>query len=81
MKNKEVTPFKAPDDLFAADDAKRKELEKSDNILDLLTAVLMDTHVEGGLTPESDAFGLWYSFARPKAAAILERFNVTVKGA
>ena len=78
-KDKEVA-FKSAD-IFAEEDVKRAELEKSDNILDQLTAVLMTPHTGPAFTEKNDAFGLWYCFARPKAAAILEKFNVTVKGA
>ena len=74
--DKEI-PFHAPTNLFAAEDAKRAELEKSPEVIDQLTAVLMTPHVGEQFTDHNDAFGLWYSFARPKAVVIMERFNVT----
>lgn len=77
-KEKEV-PFVPATNLFAEEDAKRDELKKSSNVLDQLTAVLMEPHTNETFTERNDAFGLWYSFARPKAAIILEKFDVKLK--
>lgn len=65
--------------LFTAEDEKLAELKKSSEIIDMLTAVLMEPHSGTPLTEDNDAFGLWYNFARPKAKEIVKRFNVTQK--
>lgn len=72
-KKPETVTFKADPSLFAAEEAKMQELKKSSSIEDQLTALLMEDHEPG------DAVGLWYSFAKPKARAILDQFNVTNK--
>lgn len=66
-------------DIFAGEDEKLTELRKSQFIVDQLTVVLMEAHTGETPSPGNDNFGLYYSFARPKALAIMERFNVTAK--
>jgi hypothetical protein len=77
-KEKEI-PFKASVSLFAAEDAKREELKKSSEVVDQLTAVLMEPHAGEPFTDECDSTGLWYNFAMPKAIAIMKRFHVKAR--
>jgi hypothetical protein len=70
-KDKEPVSLYSKDPEFIADEVKLAELKQSITIEDQLTVLLMEYNEE-----ES---GLWYSFARPKAQAILQRFNVTEK--
>jgi hypothetical protein len=73
--SKEIpAPFQAPGE-FAGEEKKLAKLRLSQDITDQLTIILM----EAQLGEEKDCFGLWYSFARPKALAIMKRFNVTDK--
>ncbi len=60
---------------FAGEEEKLNELKLSTDILDQLTVILM----EAQLGEEKDNFGLWYSFARPKAIAIMRKFDVRVR--
>ena len=74
IKKDGVTNFRSESEIFAEDLAKYEELKKSDRIEDKLTLVLMDPHVGTG---DDDPSGLWYTFAKAKALAIMKRFNVT----
>jgi hypothetical protein len=60
---------------FVEDNARILELQKSTDITDQLTLLMMEPQ----LGDEADGSGLWYGFARPKAIAIMKRFNVTKK--
>jgi hypothetical protein len=77
VQSQSVSPI-SDQGLFAAEDAKLTELKKSDKLEDKLTVVLMEAHVDVG-DAGRDNFGLYFNFARPKALAIMERFNVTAK--
>lgn len=78
MKKIHEPVLQMPNAEFTAEAQKLEELKKSSNIVDMLTVVLMEAHV-GEAFNDADPFGLWYNFARPKAVAIMERFNVTVR--
>lgn len=68
-----------PINAFNVEEEKLVELKQSTNVEDLLTALLMEVHAGMPFSDESDSIGLIYNFARPKAVAILKRFNVTAK--
>jgi len=66
--------------IWDAEDAALARLKKSSELVDQITVVLMEPHVEPDVPfGQNDNFGLYYNFARPKAAVIMERFNVTAK--
>jgi hypothetical protein len=73
---KESIPLQKARNHIQEDIDKMEELRASDKIEDQLTLVLMEPHVGEPFTEESDSSGLWYTFARAKALAILKRFNV-----
>ena len=55
------------------------KLKESTAIEDHVDCILMEPHEGELFTPDVDPTGLWYSFARPKAQAILKRFDVKSK--
>ena len=78
-KKEDVIQFFSAKAEFAAEEEKLKELKQSSLVEDQITAILMEPHTGKPFTDEADACGLWYAFARPKALAILKRFNVTAR--
>ena len=76
-KEKEPIPFRT--DIFEAEDKLLQELQKSDNIEDQLTAILMEPHVQKTPEDNEDSVGLWSNCARAKAQQILKRFECKPK--
>lgn len=69
-------PFTPPNE-FAAEEKKLADLKKSEELVDKLTALLMEPHTDESFTDRNDCIGLWYHFARPKAIRIMKEFNVS----
>ena len=79
-KDKEnVVPLYSKEPEFVADEQILTRLKESSAIEDQLTVFLMEPHEGELFTPDVDPTGLWYSFARPKAQALLKRFDVKPK--
>lgn len=74
--NEVPVPINLSSPEFADDEAKLVELKQSKEIVDQLTVILMEPHAGKAFSDECDSSGLWYAFARPKAIAIVKRFNV-----